>query len=116
MTAEGERQALASTPPPILQRHEHDELYNLALVEGLASDVMVLAGPDGPPVVGPDTYRRLAADLTGNGVRVVADLSGDELEAVMTGKPYLLKVSHEDLVEHGHAASENLTALVWCRS
>ena len=109
---DGERDTVATAPAPLLQRHEHDRLYNVALLEGLESDVVVLAGPDGAPAVPADTYRRLAADLAGQGIRVVADLSGDELDAAVAGGLHLLKASHDDLIEHGHAASDDLSALV----
>nr|WP_083873585.1 PfkB family carbohydrate kinase [Frankia sp. QA3] len=102
----GERVEIATAPAPPLPRHELDELYNVALVEGLDADVAVLAGPDDTDVLPTDTYRRLAGDLTSNGAWVVADLSGEYMEAAVAGGVAVLKVSHEDLVEHGHARSD----------
>jgi 1-phosphofructokinase len=101
----GERTEIANVPPPVLERHELDALCNAVLVEGLAADVVVLGGPDDEQVLGPDNYRRLAADLCGRGVRVVADLAGQFLTEAAEGGAAVLKASHEDLVTDGHAAS-----------
>jgi 1-phosphofructokinase len=108
----GEREVVASTAPPPLLRHQLDELYNVALLEGLESDVAVLAGPDDQRVLAPDTYRRLASDLTGAGVPVIADLSGDCLGAAAAGGVTVLKASHEDLIDEGRAASDDPAELM----
>jgi 1-phosphofructokinase len=63
-------------------------------------------------VVPPDVYRRLAADLTSNGARVVADLSGEHLTAVLAGGVSFLKVSHEELVDDGRADDDGVDALI----
>jgi 1-phosphofructokinase len=44
-------------------------------------------------------------DLARNGVRVVADLSGEELRA-LAGGVFFLKVSHQDLVRDGFMSGE----------
>ena len=108
----GKREVIASTAPPSLPRHELDELYNVALVEGLESDVAALTGPDGERVLAPDTYHRLASDLGSEGVPVIADLSGDYLAAAAAGGAAVLKVSHEDLIDDGRAASKDPAELV----
>ena len=108
----GEREVIASTAPPALPRHQLDELYNIALLEGLESDIAVLTGPDDERVLSPDTYRRLASDLTGGGVPVLADLSGEFLAAAAAGRVTVLKVSHEDLVGDGRAASGDPAELI----
>jgi len=48
---DGDRSEVATVDPPVLDRHELDELCNLALVEGFESDVVVLGEPDGAPVI-----------------------------------------------------------------
>jgi 1-phosphofructokinase len=101
----GERDTVAEMPPATLTRHELDELYSASLAEGMAGDVAVLGGPASPDVIPADTYGRLAADLRAVGVTVVADLSGDPLTAVLDGGVTVLKVSHEDLLADGRAAS-----------
>jgi 1-phosphofructokinase len=74
--------------------------------------VGVLSGPAGPEVIDPDVYRRLAADLTANGIRVLADLSGDHLAAVLSGGPAFVKVSHEELIADGRAVNDEAGALI----
>ena len=101
----GERVEVACVSPPPMERHELDDLYNAALVDGLDADVVVLGGPDEPDVLDAGTYRRLATDLTTGGATVVADLSGDHLFAVAEGGAAVVKASHEDLVTSGHAKS-----------
>ncbi|MEJ3745036.1 PfkB family carbohydrate kinase [Actinomycetes bacterium KLBMP 9797] len=93
----GHRTEIAEAPEAPLTRHELDELYNLALAEGLRAAVAVLSRPTDPDIVPPDAYRRLATDLGRNGVKVVADLSGAHLDAVLDGGPCFVKVSHDEL-------------------
>ncbi|MEV0134312.1 PfkB family carbohydrate kinase [Dactylosporangium sp. NPDC050688] len=109
---DGARREIAAWPGAPLQRHDLDELYTIALAEGLRSDVTVLSGPADPRVVDPDVYRRLSTDLTANGTRVVADLSGGHLAAVLRGSASFVKVSHEELLRDGRAASGAEDALV----
>ncbi len=109
---DGSRNEVAEHPGDPLDRHDLDELYTVALTEGLRSPVAVLSGPAGPEVVHPDVYRRLAADLSVNGVRVVADLSGDHLDAVLAGGAAFVKVSHEELLDDGRATDDSVDALV----
>ncbi len=109
---DGERAEIAEHPGPPLTRHEIDELYGIALAEGLRAGTSVLSGPAEPSVVPPDIYRRLAADLTNNGTRVVADQSGDHLSAVLDGGVHFLKVSHEELLDDGRAADDTEDTLI----
>ena len=109
---DGERVEIAQNPGEPLARHELDELYSLALAEGLRAEINVLSGPADPSVVPPDVYRRLAADLASNGARVVADLSGEHLTAVLAGGVSFLKVSHEELVDDGRADDDGVDALI----
>ncbi len=75
----GERQLLAQVPSPRLGRHEVDDLYDAALVAGLAAGVAVLTGPTHDRVLPTHISRRLPRDLGENGVAVVADLAGAAL-------------------------------------
>ncbi|MFC0504098.1 PfkB family carbohydrate kinase [Micromonospora costi] len=104
---EGSRQEIVDVPGQPLSRHELDELYNLALGEGLRAPVSVLSGPNDPALVPPDLYRRFAADLGANGGRVVVDLSGEHLTAVLDSGVFFLKVSHEELIRDGRAADDD---------
>lgn len=96
----GERVIVVSMPSPQLSRHEVDDLYNLALADGIDAGVAVLTGNAGDHVIPHDIYGRLAHDLSNNGVRVVADISGDDLKSLTEGI-HVLKVSHEDLLRDG---------------
>jgi 1-phosphofructokinase len=107
-----QRETIAEHPGSPLVRHEVDELYNVVLAEGLRTRVSVLSGPAHPSVIAPEVYRRLAADLSGNGGQVVADLSSGHLAAVLAGGITMVKVSHEELVRDGRAADDSLDALV----
>ncbi len=50
-------------------------------------------------------YRRLAGDLRSNGVRVIADLTGEPLRRALQGGIDLLKISDEELLAGGFAGS-----------
>jgi 1-phosphofructokinase len=108
----GDRDPIAEAPGDPLDRHEQDALYELTLAKGLEHGTALLAGPNADQVIPASLYRRLATDLTANGCRVAADLSGDRLDAVLGGNPFLLKVSHEELLDDGRAASAEPKALV----
>jgi 1-phosphofructokinase len=103
----GERIDIAEVVGDPLTRHELDELYGIALTEGLRARVAVLSGPAfGAPVIPPGVYRRLACDLTRNSCVVLADLSGDYLSQAVAGGLRLVKVSHEQLVSDGRVADD----------
>jgi len=108
----GRRVVWAEDPGDPIQRHELDELYNEALVEGFAAKVCVLSGPHDPAMLAADVYRRFAHDLSGPGRHVIADLAGDNLTAALAGGADVIKVSHEELMRHGRADSESLDDLV----
>ena len=108
---EGTRREIAERPGTPLTRHELDELYNLALAEGLRAGIAVLSGPAHPSVIHPDVYRRLAGDLRANGCRVIADLCGQHLQAVLEAGLHVVKVSHEELITDGLAADDSDEAL-----
>jgi 1-phosphofructokinase len=103
----GQRVETASMAGDPLTRHELDELYGIVLLEGIESDVSILGGPTGPPIVPPSTYRRLAVDLRANGGKVVADLSGDPLGEVLEGGVDVLKVSEEELLDEGRITNKD---------
>lgn len=108
----GSREIIAESPGSPLDRHELDSLYELTLTEGLTHGRVLLSGPQDDRVVPADLYRRLATDLGANGCKVAADLAGERLEAVLAGKPDLIKVSHEELLDDGRAKSEEPEDLV----
>ncbi len=108
----GKREVVAEASGTPLDRHELDSLYELTLTEGLTHGRVLLSGPQEKDVVPADLYRRLSTDLGANGCKVAADLSGDRLEAVLAGKPDLIKVSHEELLDDGRAKSDDAQDLV----
>ena len=108
---DGKRTTVAAGKGSRLDRHEVDELYDLALAEGLRAPVSILGGPADPSLLEPDVYRRLATDLTTNGTKVVADLAGDFLTAALAGGPAVVKVAHDELVDDGRAKDESIGAL-----
>jgi 1-phosphofructokinase len=101
---DGEEATVVQTPPPPLDRHEVDRLYGAMLAAGLEAGVAVLTGLASPAIMPAEVYRRLAHDLTANGVVVVADLSHEPLARALDGGVAVLKMSDEELVERGWAA------------
>jgi 1-phosphofructokinase len=112
-----DRSVIAEAPGAPLGRHELDELYAVALAEGLSAGMSVLSGAADPAVVPPDTYCRLGTDLVRNGGRFAADLSGDHLSAVLQAGPTFLKVSDEELYADGRAdedgGDKSLVEALW---
>ena len=101
----GERVEVVSVDSRPLTRHAEDELYGIALAAGLDADVMLVTGCRPSEVVDPDVYRRLVGDLRANGKLVIADLTGPPLDAALRGGVELLRLSDEELVLEGRAAS-----------
>jgi len=95
----GKRKLIATVRSPVLKRHEIDQLYGAMTVAALASDVAVLTCTEDARVLAGDHYRRLAADLRRNEVPVIADLTGDALQAALAGGVSVLKLSHEELAK-----------------
>lgn len=97
----GEREALADGPAPVLDRHERDDVYSAVLDNSLATGTVVITGRV-DKLFSPDVYRRFGSDFESNGVQVVGDLHGEELQAFLSGGSIeILKISHEDLLEDG---------------
>ncbi|GAB3278324.1 1-phosphofructokinase family hexose kinase [Microbacterium lacusdiani] len=109
---DGQRTEVAEMDGDPLGRHELDELYGATLREGIASGLTILSGPHGEGALPADTYRRLAADLRTNDVRVVVDLAGDRMTAALEGGVDLLKVSDEELRADGLLEGEDVGSVV----
>jgi len=109
---DGVREQLARTDCMGLSRHEADELYGVTLSAALDAGLAMLTGVDPPTVLESDIYRRLAGDLRGNGVQVIADLAGSPLTAALAGGLDLLKISEEELLREDLAASSGLEDLL----
>ncbi|MCH6471777.1 PfkB family carbohydrate kinase [Sinomonas terrae] len=108
----GHRDEIAAAPGDRLSRHELDELHGLVLREGLLAKTAVLSGAPRDDAVPVDMYRRLASDLRSGGCRVIADLSGDRLEAAISGGLELVKVAHNEMMASGRAESDDPDELV----
>jgi 1-phosphofructokinase len=108
----GERETLVEMAADPLTRHDLDDLYAVALREGLVAGTAILAGVAEKNVVPPSLYRRLVADLTEMGCRVVVDLAGEYLEAAREGGPTVIKVSHEEVLAAELAEDDSEKALV----
>ena len=108
----GERVEVVSVESRPLTRHASDELYGIALAAGLDADVTLVTGVQPGEIVEPDLYRRLVSDLRGNGKLVIADLTGPPLQATLRGGVDLLKLSEEELVAEGLAASDTTAGIV----
>ena len=109
---DGERTVVATVDPPQLARHALDDLFGVSLAAGGRCDIAVLGGPHADDIVPPELYTRLAADLRALDIPVVADLSGPTMIAALAGGLSVLKVSHEDLLEDGQAASSDPKDLI----
>ncbi|RAY15906.1 phosphofructokinase [Actinomadura craniellae] len=108
----GSRATVAQSPGDPVTRHEMDQLYNVALAEGLSADVCLLSGPAEPHLVRTDVYRRLSHDLRANGRRVVVDLTGKPLGSCLCAGVDVLKISHEELIADGRAERDEPAELV----
>lgn len=108
----GDRDPIAEAPGSPLDRHEQDALYELMLHEGITHGTALLGGPNSDDVIPAALYARLATDLSRNGCRVAADLSGKRLDTVLEGGPFVIKVSHEELLADGRAENEDPATLV----
>jgi 1-phosphofructokinase len=109
--AEGESATVSEVAPPALSRHETDGLFNAVLGAGLESDVTVLTGAP-PGVLGADRFGGVAHDLHAVGGRVMADLSGDQLQHALEGGLDLVKVAHDEMIEAGLADDDGPEALL----
>ena len=108
----GERVEVALNPAEHLGRHDLDELYGITLASGLDADVTLLTGVQPEQVLDADVYRRLAGDLRANGRMVIADLTGGPLAAALAGGLTVLKISHDELLAEGRAASAEMHDLI----
>lgn len=108
----GARAEVVSVDSRQLERHATDELYGIAVGAGLDADVTMITGCQPPDVVNPGMYRRLVGDLRANGKLLIADLTGPPLGAVLDGGVELLRLSEEELVCEGYAASDEATEIV----
>lgn len=109
---DGKRVALVEEDGDALGRHELDDLYGHVLHSASESSIVILSGPAGENTIPADVYRRMATDLRASGARVVADLAGERLEAVLSGGVDIVKVSHEELRADGLTSDDSVDAII----
>lgn len=98
--------------PTVLDRHELDDLFTRTLGLAVECGTCVVSGTGGDGTVPPSVFQRLARDLDAVGVTVVADISGDELAALLDGAaPDVVKLSDEELVDDGFAKGSEVDEL-----
>jgi len=103
----GTRVEVVSVDSRRLDRHAADELYGIGLSAGLDADITLVTGCRPDDIIDPDLYRRLCRDLGANEKTVIADLTGPPLRASLKGGVELLKLSDEELIAEGYAASDS---------
>ena len=101
----GHRIQLAEQGASGLNRHELDELVNVALSHGVECRTAMITGTADRRVLPSATFRQLVADLRAMGVRTVADLSGPQLDAAVAGGIDTVKVSDDELSADGRLPS-----------
>jgi 1-phosphofructokinase len=108
----GSRVEVVNVDSTQLYRHATDELYGIVLGAGLDAEVIMVTGCQPCDIVDPDVYRRLVTDLRANNKLVIADLTGAPLRAALSAGVGLLRLSEEELVSEGYAASDEFTHIV----
>jgi 1-phosphofructokinase len=107
----GDPERIAETSIEPLGRHEVDELYSAVVGAAMRAGVCVIAGTQLAPMFDTDTFRRLVADLRGNGIKVVADLSGDDLRSALQSGVDVAKLGHDELIGGGWATGDSVAAV-----
>ncbi len=103
----GDRREVVNVPAGSLTRHDVDNLYSATLTASMGARVCVLTGTQDPEVLSATVYRRLAKDLGANGVKVLADLSGEQLRQALLGGVRMLKIGADELVGGGWASNDD---------
>ena len=103
----GHRVQLAEQGASRLDRHEVDELVNVALSHGVECGTAVITGTADRRVLPSVTFEQLVADLRAMGVNTVADLSGPQLDAAVDGGIDTVKVSDVELSADGRVTGES---------
>jgi 1-phosphofructokinase len=96
---DGERRLLAASLAGAAPRHEVDELVSLTCAAALASRSLVVCNPHPAGALPLEVYGMLVADVKGNGVPVLVDLSSPRLESALEGRPDVVKLNDWELAE-----------------
>ena len=93
----GERSCIREARAGRFGEREIDDLYSAALSAAMDADVCVITGSPWGDHVDSSLLTRLTADLGTFGRTTVADLSGDQLDAALTGGVDWLKIADDEL-------------------
>jgi 1-phosphofructokinase len=96
----GERQVVAASVRPPLQRHEVDDLVAATCAAALGSAVLVMCNPYPPDGFPDEVYETIVADVRAAGVPVLVDLSSPRLERTLAHGPELVKLNDWELAEY----------------
>jgi 1-phosphofructokinase len=96
----GERQIVATSVRPALQRHEVDDLVAATCSAALRSAVLVICNPYPPEGLPAEVYDTIVADVRAAGVPVLVDLSSPRLEHTLAHRPDLVKLNDWELAEY----------------
>lgn len=93
----GDRHCLYEVPAAPLGPRDLDDVYEAALRHGIETGTCVVTGSPFPDHLDPAVISRLCKDLHAAGVVVVADLSGEHLDAALDAGIDWLKVADDEL-------------------
>ena len=79
----------------------------VALTAGLDAGLTLVTGCRPADLVNADLYRRLVSDLRANDCRVLADLTGPPLHAVLKAGVDVLRLSEQELVWEGYSETDS---------
>jgi 1-phosphofructokinase len=94
-----QRRVIASQLSPHPTRHETDDLFSLTVAAGLEADVLVVCNPFPGEALPLEVYENLVADVRGEGVPVLVDLSTPRLDRALAARPDLVKLNDWELAE-----------------
>jgi 1-phosphofructokinase len=94
-----ERRLLASVLSDPPSRDELDELFSLAIAEGVSCGWLVVTNPMPAESLPLELYRDLVADARAGGCRTIVDLSSPRLDSALRGGPDLVKLNDWELAE-----------------
>ncbi len=108
----GTRHCLYEVPAAPLGPRDLDDVYEAALRHGIETGTCVVTGSPFPDHLDPAVVGRLCKDLHAAGVVVVADLSGEHLDAALDAGVDWLKVADDELTRDERCSDGE--AEVWC--
>jgi fructose-1-phosphate kinase PfkB-like protein len=93
----GERDVIATALAAPPSRHEVDDLLSATVAAALESKVLLVANPFPADALPAEVYGELVADVRGQGVPAVVDLSAPRLDAALEARPDVVKLNDWEL-------------------